>query len=116
MGSNSLLLAAAALAASAHAASTTKVHVVRDLQAPRGIRVVRNADAAIGSKQDVLAWAQYKNTVNETGWGLLEVFGNNSFANIDVAYAAGKFASDSGQRLHSTRRRISATFVHLTDA
>ncbi len=83
-----LALASFALGASA----LTIVHVVPDAAAPRGMRAIlrENVDSyAPLIDQPALAWAVFNNSVNATGWATLEVRGNASFPNVDVAYAAG---------------------------
>ena len=36
-----------------------------------------------------IAWGSYNNSINVTGWGLLDIHGNASYSDSDIAAAAG---------------------------
>jgi hypothetical protein len=87
----SLALVASA-SALATASTVTVVHVIPDEGAARGMRAVRQEGVggyAPLPGQPSLAWAVFNNSVNATGWATLEVHGNASYPNVDVAWAAG---------------------------
>ena len=58
------------------------------IKSDAGFNLLRPTDDGYNTVPAV-AWGSYNNTVNITGWGLLDIHGNASYSDSDMASAAG---------------------------